>query len=506
MSFSKRRAILPERPDLILIITDQERATQNFPSNWESDNLKTMMFLKENGFSFDRAFCNSCMCSPSRTTLFTGTYPAQHGVTQTLTWGGRYSDAETTLDPSLFNMARMLQQEGYDVQYRGKWHLSKGDTENDLSSSQIALTGFQGWIAPDAGEDVKPENFGGGFANHDEKYIKQGIEYLKRIRKERENGAKRTPYCLVISLVNPHDVLAYPDGVDYGYTEKDWSSREIHLPISVEEDLLKNKKPMAQFQIMKAAGKLLGPLPTREDKLNYINFYGHTLKKIDSQIGEFIDELYAISKTGKKLADDALVIRLSDHGEMGMAHGGMRQKAFNVYEQTLRVPMVISNPILFPSGKNSKDVIKSSDHLASLIDIMPTIASLVNIKHPARSLQGVNLVPIMEDDTSVQDSIMFTFDDTKASSADVASAVLAANRIRCIRTKKWKYAYYFHALGSYPTEYELYNLVEDPNEMHNLAYNDGPIITKVKEDLASQLQASEAHLLKRRTVTVPQDN
>jgi arylsulfatase A-like enzyme len=496
MSFSKRRAKLPKQPDLIIIITDQERATQHFPKNWESDNLKTMTFLKEQGFSFDRAFCNSCMCSPSRATLFTGTYPAHHGVTQTLTWGGRYSDAEITLDPSLFNMARMLQEEGYDVQYRGKWHLNKGDTENDLSPSQIALTGFEGWIAPDAGEDVKPENFGGGFANHDEKYIKQGTEYLKRIRTERESGATHVPYCLVLSLVNPHDVLAYPDGVGYGYYKEDWASRDIRLPKSVTEDLLENKKPMAQFQIMKGAGKLLGALPTREDKLSYINFYGHTLQKIDGQIGEFIDELYKGSANGKKLADDAIVIRLSDHGEMGMAHGGMRQKAFNAYEETLRVPMVISNPILFP--KDDEKVLKSSDNLASLIDIMPTIASLVGIKKPARSLQGKNLVPIMEDNSEVQESIMFTFDDTKASSADVPSAVFAANRVRCIRTKDWKYSYYFHALGSYRTEYELYHIAEgkDPNEMHNLAYSNIPKIIAKKEELAALLEESEEKLLK----------
>ena len=98
MNFSKQRAKLPEKPDLILIITDQERATQNFPAGWEKEHLKTMTFLKDNGFTFNKAFCNSCMCSPSRTTLFTGVYPSQHGVTQTLTFGGRYSDAETQLD------------------------------------------------------------------------------------------------------------------------------------------------------------------------------------------------------------------------------------------------------------------------------------------------------------------------------------------------------------------------------------------------------------------------
>ena len=79
------------KPDLIFIITDQERATQNFPDNWERDNLKTLTFLKVNGFSFERAFCNTCMCSPSRSSLLTGTYPAQHKVTETLTTGGPFS-------------------------------------------------------------------------------------------------------------------------------------------------------------------------------------------------------------------------------------------------------------------------------------------------------------------------------------------------------------------------------------------------------------------------------
>jgi len=502
MNFSKQRAKLPAQPDLILIITDQERATQNFPEGWEKENLKTMTFLKDNGFTFNKAFCNSCMCSPSRTTLFTGVYPSQHGVTQTLTFGGRYSDAETQLDPQIYNMARMLSGEGYDVQYRGKWHLSKGQTENGLTSSEIALTGFKGWIAPDAGEDVKPQNFGGGYANHDEIYIQQGIDFLRQVRSERESGKERVPFCLVLSLVNPHDVLAYPNGVDYGYSKKDWLGRSVGLPYSVNEDLLKNKKPMAQFQIVQSANLLLGALPNDEKKLNYINFYAHTLTKIDKQIGEFIDELYDVSEAGNRMADEALVIRISDHGEMGLAHGGMRQKAFNVYEETLNVPMVFSNPILFPSEDENGDTIpqRSSDELATLIDIMPTMAEIANVKRPSKALQGTNLLPIITDGTAVQDSIMFTFDDTKASSADHLSAVLAANRIRCIRTKEWKYAYYFHALGSYPTMYELYRLTDNENnEMENLI--DNPEYKDIQDELALKLHEAEKKLLLRNAIS-----
>ncbi|WP_420572148.1 sulfatase-like hydrolase/transferase [Kordia sp.] len=493
---------LPEQPDIILIITDQERATQNFPENWETENLKTMTFLKDHGFTFNKAFCNSCMCSPSRTTLFTGVYPSQHGVTQTLTFGGRYSDAEIQLNPKIYNMARMLSGEGYDVQYRGKWHLSKGESENGLTASDIALTGFRGWIAPDAGEDVKPQNFGGGYANHDEMYIQQGIDFLQKVRSDRENGKKRVPFCLVLSLVNPHDVLAYPNGVDFGYSESDWSGRSVGLPYSVNEDLLKNKKPMAQFQIVQSANILLGDLPNDDDKLNYINFYAHTLTKIDRQIGQFINELYRVSDTGNSMADEALVIRISDHGEMGLAHGGMRQKAFNVYEETLNVPMVFSNPILFPSKDKNGNAIaqRNSNELATLIDIMPTIAAIANVENPSKALQGNSLLPIIAEGKSVQDEILFTFDDTKASSADHASAVLAANRIRCIRTKEWKFAYYFHALGSYPTMYELYRLTDaEDNEMENLAYN--PEYKDIRDELANKLQEAENRLLRRKTVT-----
>ena len=345
MTFKERLSNLSGKPDILIILTDQERATQHFPENWEQDNLKTLTFLKKNGFSFDRAFCNTCMCSPSRSTLLTGLYPAQHHVTQTLTEGGRYSPAEIELDNTLPNIARMLFEEGYDVQYRGKWHVSKGSDGGSPAASDIAMYGFRGWIAPDAGEDTAPENFGGGFANHDKAYVQQAIAYLQSVRERRQKGDKQA-YCLVVSLVNPHDVLCYPKGFNYGYGN-DFLSGPIQLPATVDEDLATNGKPSAQAQV-KATGALsLGPLNTQEKQTNYINFYGNLLRVVDTEIGFLIKELYQ-EVEGSKLADQALVIRLADHGEMGMAHGGMRQKAFVAYEEATRIPMVISNPVLFP--------------------------------------------------------------------------------------------------------------------------------------------------------------
>jgi arylsulfatase A-like enzyme len=111
--------------NVILFLSDQERAIQHFPDGWEEKNLPGSMRLREHGLSFERAFCNSCMCSPSRATLFTGLFPAQHGVTDTLSFGTRFSAKERVLPRDLPNMATVFAEAGYEVAYKGKWHLSK---------------------------------------------------------------------------------------------------------------------------------------------------------------------------------------------------------------------------------------------------------------------------------------------------------------------------------------------------------------------------------------------
>ncbi len=116
------------RPNIVLIITDQERSPQYWPAGWADANLPNRKRLADHGLTFTRAFCNAAMCSPSRATLFTGLYPAQHGVEHTLTTGGSLSPNEPTLQPTTQNMARLLASAGYNVQYRGKWHLTKDVT------------------------------------------------------------------------------------------------------------------------------------------------------------------------------------------------------------------------------------------------------------------------------------------------------------------------------------------------------------------------------------------
>jgi choline-sulfatase len=484
MSVSEK---LPKYPNLVLILSDQERATQHFPTGWERRHLHNLTRLKNRGLTFNRAFCNACMCSPSRSTLFSGLYPAQHQVTDTLTWGGVWSPTENVLDPTLPNLAKMLRAVGYRVHYRGKWHLSKGGSgESSLYGADVAIYGFEGWIPPDAGEDTKTVNFGGGYANHDARYVEEGVEFLRRADPER-------PFCLVLSLVNPHDVLSYPKTYEYGYTEADLEG-EIELPTTVDEDLRANHKPSAQPQLLASAAAGLGPLPTREDKSRYINFYGNLIARVDQELGPVLDLLYNPDGTPTDLGRSTVVVRTADHGEMGLAHGGMRQKAFNTYEESLRIPLVFSNPVLFPEGRET-------DSLASLIDLMPTFAELLGAPAPD-GLMGRSLVPVLEDPgAGVQEEIVFTYDDVRASNPN-GMVVKAADRIRCVREAKWKYARYFHQNGSYPAEWEMYDLENDPDEIDNLGspanprYHD-PVIRAERERLETKLREAEARIVKK---------
>ncbi|WP_069145840.1 sulfatase-like hydrolase/transferase [Rhodococcus erythropolis] len=478
----------PHKPNIVVIITDQERRPMYWPQGWADQNLPNRKRIADHGLTFDQAVCNTAMCSPSRSTFFTGLFPAQHGVTRTLTEGGTVSPTEPQLQVSEQNTAKLLASAGYNVQYRGKWHLSKGVEGGDPTSDDVAGFGFEGWIPPDAGQDTNPDHFGGGCADHDRRVAEEAVDFL--------SGSAVTsgqPWALIVSFVNPHDVLAYPqtwnamNGTcdNYGSDAPGAFEQGIDLPPTFDEILALNHKPTAQVQseLLLAAG--LGPLLGPDQARNYINFYAYMHKVVDEHIGSVLD---AIEATPQML-DDTVIVRMSDHGEMGMCHGGLRQKVFNAYEETLRVPLVISNPLLFPEPVRT-------DALASLIDVMPTLATLAQA--PAReswNFSGTDLTPVIIDaaayphgpSAQVQDTILFTYDDQNCATPDGQNIVTQPNHIRCIRESRWKYTMYFDPAGVAAPQYELYDLQADPLELNNLA---NPLnIGSYRPDLAAQMNA-----------------
>jgi arylsulfatase A-like enzyme len=192
---------------------------------------------------------------------------------------------------------------------------------------------------------------------------------------------------------------------------------------------------------------------TRERQLAYARFYAYLNQQVDAQILKVLEALDA-----NGLTDDTIVVRTSDHGELGMSHGRMRQKFYNVYRETLNVPLIVSNPRLYPRPE-------TTDAFASLIDVVPTLAAVAGTPEPAQyGFKGRDLGPILSNPkASVQDVLHFTYED------DVFP-VKGADCIRAIVEPGWKYAVYYDPFTGAPTEYEMYDLRRDPLEMTNLAH------------------------------------
>ena len=152
-------------------------------------------------------------------------------------------------------------------------------------------------------------------------------------------AAQSQPFLLFVSLVNPHDVLFYPKTYTAGGYDESWLEGEIGAPATATEDL--STKPSVQEQFLRLFNAS-GPIPTPQMKRNYLNFYGNLMKSSDAYLVKILD---ALARAGCWRTRS--VIATADHGEMGTTHGGMRQKNFNFYEESTRVPLVYSNPRLF---------------------------------------------------------------------------------------------------------------------------------------------------------------
>ena len=501
-----------DRPNLLLLITDQQRYPQHWPDSagWVRELMPNDAELARTGLSFTHAFCNTCMCTPSRATLFSGQFPAQHGLPLTLTMGdllpnprnlpfvleaaarmglrgevdrtrlgralatgiaqrGERGGDEPELTPRMQSIAHVLRAAGYHVALKGKWHLTKpvDGTWSRADTDRLQREfGFADWDPPDAGENAKAENFGGGLADWDEMYTAGVEEWLAQ-------PDLPEPFCLVVSLINPHDVLGYPAQFEKGgYTMNEVREIEVPLPPTVDEDL--SGKPNVHGLMRMGQVAYLGHLRNERMQRDYVSFYAYLHRVVDEKIGRVLRALGDAADPGS-LRSRTVIVRCADHGEMGLSHGGLRQKMFNVYEETIRVPLVISSPTLF-------DAPAETDAFASLVDVFPTMTTLAGADTSGCDVRGRDLTPVVARHArggsplldgvtpaeSVRDSIHFTYDDHQAGTA-FKNVSGQPNRIRAVRDRQMKYAVYFDPSGGAEPEYELYDLERDPLEIENLA-------------------------------------
>ncbi len=464
-----------KRQNIVLIITDQQRQAQHWPPGWIEENMPTMARLQKNGVTFTNCYTAATACSPSRASFMTGVYPSLNGVSDT--------PPDPPLRADITNIFKLAENAGYKVAYKGKMHLFTPQctpSEYNFTSSDIKWAeqqySFNEWNPPDAA--LTPGGnvwIAGGVPNNDLRFVHglppeascmtPGVGEEESILDflEKHDPDEEPPFLLVCSLGNPHDISLWPYQYEWGYDADDCTGlEEIHLPPNYNDDL--GEKPVAQSEFVKLTD-VTDPSPGTQSHIDYCRFYAYLHKVVDKQIAAVLDKL-----DERHLTDDTVIFRFADHGEQSWSHG-MIQKGCNSYQETINVPLIISNPLLPNKGKTTSS-------FASLIDLLPTIAELTGAATPAhlrhRDIRGHSLVPIMNDPTaSVRNNIMFFSEDFQSFFNQYLGTTnlfeTMPGKIRSIRFEDWMYAVYFTD-NCTRLQYEMYNLTDDPLQMKNLAW------------------------------------
>ena len=471
-----------------------------YPSVYESAALKAFRAkylpaqerLKANGMQFNNHYAMSAACQPSRTSIFTGTYPSLHGVSQTS--GGAKSVYEWDmqyLDPATVpTMGDYFRAGGYRTYYKGKWHLSlpdifvpgtttayttyKGDgtplPANEkmyVEAERLEEFGFSGWIGPEPFGNA-PLNSGSSAGVGNSGRDVHIAEMAARIIGEQKAGAD-SPWLIVSSFVNPHDISLWGTlsllnqqnnflGQLDGTVPTDLFDRALYDQ-TAGDDL--STKPVAQQSYRDTYKAIFQP--TNPGEL-YQQFYYQLHKTVDANITTVLDALAAKPANQR----DTIVLFLSDHGDLLGSHGGMYQKWYTAYEEAIHVPFIVHSPTLFDSAVNL-------DIVTSHADILPTMLGLAGLDAEAlrkklsrthdeaqplvgRDLSGVILGEV--DPSTIDEPVYFMTDDDVGRGSNQNNwmgmpyqSVVQPSHVETVITmlptgpgrglQKWKYSRYF---------------------------------------------------------------
>lgn len=455
-----------------MIMVDQFRADWLSCAGASCVRTPNIDRIAEIGIRFERASCNSPVCGPSRCSLTAGLYPHRLGNLENFV---NYPAERPTY-------YQALRQAGYRVAIVGKSDLHKGDhfygkngdlpimyhlgftnpheTEGKMNAAfrRNELMNFE--IAPDrddhiAGpyqsylqdqgllsafvEDYRRRFAGWKYYNawpsplpaehfHDSYIGRKSCEFLEQVSNE-------TPWHLFVSFVGPHDPWDAPAEYVDAFADRSF-------PESIKDDL--SDKPE---WIKNKAGKQTAGM-TDEDLYRVKRHYGAAIKLIDDWVGKILDTLKQ-----KRLSDRTVVIFCADHGEMMGDHGLFQKNT--MYEGALRIPLIIADPRESNSG--------TSDALAELMDLHPTILDLAGVEYMQSSLDGKSLAPLMKSKEARHKSFQFS----------------ELNNCRMIFDGRYK------LIENHNDINELYDLQEDPHELTNIVAGNREIAQQLMKRMAN---------------------
>lgn len=451
-----------QKPNILFIMVDEMRWDVMSCAGHTLVKTPNLDRLAREGTRFSTAYTCSAVCSPARYSFFTSRYAHVHGA---LTNGVLPRENQLLL-PTL------LKHYGYQTAISGKLHFTpfRADFDFDYFWS-FAGEGpgkLQRW--PDyLSEKLGPQGarfvpgsrpyandpLGGDIAKlayPKEDYqtfwiTDRAVDFLHQRQAEK-------PFFLFVSYLDPHSPSHLP--------EPYWSmAAEMKVPAPKIPEEVKKERPEAVKTNARGGGRHL--IDDEEMARAMTANYYATIRMVDDNVGRLLDQLRAAG-----LADSTIVVFTADHGNMLGDHGRWFKGV--AYEGSSRIPLLmksaanISSAGAFNRGKVIPEIVEN-------VDVMPTLLDMAGLELPEQGIQGKSMVGLVSG----------TDQNWKNRAFEERGSIM-------IRTPQYK------LIKNDPKElrrgggeYELYDLVKDPKEEHDLAAL--PAYAKTIEELKGQLDA-----------------
>ncbi len=455
------------KPNLILFLPDQQRADTVSCYRGVKVHAPNLNKVASESVVFERAYVTHPVCTPSRSSLMTGTWPHINGCTKN----------NVPLDPRFRVFPELMEDRDYRTAYIGKWHLGEEGP---------AGRGFQQWISTDDHGDyisflvsagVAPDKPNGRFSKLAISNMPLELSRPKFLEKhacEFIEKHHRDPFILVVGFVEPHSPYNGPlndehplDQVDLDLTATLPESENIPLRYRLMREWQQAEAALDRQRLPAQLFFGITPEEYRSIKQRYLGL----ITLVDQSIGAILGCLERFGLSG-----NTIVVHTSDHGDSLGAHRLFGKEV--MFEEAARVPLLIR----LPDQKRGKVVLQPVSH----IDFVPTLLDLLgHPNHP--QCAGKSLLPLINEEAVPPENVFLEWapNRTKVKKGTslarrrmIKRAVEESTRA-VVSFDGWKLCLRNKDLN------ELYNLSEDPLETRNLYENRqyAPVISRLTGEI-----------------------